>query len=107
MTSWYDRSVTLADNKSFSAGGTATADVSGIRSPTVLVTPDSIGGTDDTLTIRAKTSLSNGAYRIDQRTVSATDGSDDYTVDVPQCETVEIESANGETHTAEVRENHG
>jgi hypothetical protein len=105
VTSWYERHTTLADSASLDAGSPATADVSGYRSPTVLVTPESIGGTDDTVTIRAVGAA--GTYRIDQRTVSSTDGSDDYTVGVPQCETVEFESSNGDTYSAEVRETHG
>jgi len=105
VSSWYERAVTLANNKSFSASETVEAGVSGYRSPTVLVSPDTISGTDDTLTIEAVGAAST--YQIDSTTVSSVDGTDDYTVDIPQCETVKLTSANGETHSAEVRENHG
>ena len=106
MSSWYERSLALVDSASLDAGVAVTADVQGWRSPTVLVTLEDLeGGADDTVTVRAVGDV--GTYRIDERTVSATDGSDDYVVDVPQCETVELESSNGVTYSAEVRENHG
>lgn len=105
MPAWYARSATLADSAALDAGSPVTADISGYRSPTVLVSPEAFGGTDDTVTIRVVGAA--GTYRIDQRTVSSTDGSGDYTVDIPQADTVELESANGDTYNAEVRENHG
>ena len=106
MPSWYERSATLVDSASLNAASAVAADVEGWRSPTVLVTPEDLeGNLDVTVTIRAVGDI--GTYRIDERTVSATDGSDDYTVDVPRCEAVELESSNSVTCSAEVRENHG
>lgn len=105
MTSWYGRAETLADSDSLTAGQAVTASIDGYRSPTVLVAPESIAGSDDDVTIRVVGEAAT--YRVDQRTVSSTDGSDDYTVDVPTGDSVEVESSNGDTYSAEVRENHG
>ena len=106
MSSWHQRSSSLIDSASLDAGSAVTADVEEWRSPTVLVTPEDLeGGVEDTVTVRAVGDV--GTYRIDERTISTTDGSDDYTIDVPQCETTEFESSNGVTYSAEVRENHG
>lgn len=103
MTSWYERSATLADSESLTSGTPKTADVSGYRSPTVLVSLEDLeGAADDDATIRAVGAAST--YQIDTRTLSSTQ---DYTVDVPQCETIEFESSGGVTYSAEVRENHG
>jgi len=106
MPAWYERAQTLADSASLDAGSAVTADISGYRSPTVLVALEDLeGSTDDTATIRVVGDA--GTYRIDERTISAIGGSDDYTIDIPQCETVEFESSNGVTYSVEVRENHG
>lgn len=103
MDAW-DAVEVLADSESLDAGTAVTADISELTGPTVLVTLEDLeGSADDTVTIRVVGEAAT--YQIDQRTISSTDGSDDYTVDVPQADTVELESSNGVTYSAEVRAN--
>lgn len=67
---------------------------------TILVRPDAIAGTDDTVTVSVD---ANGhAYQVDERTVTAVDGSDDYSLELPDAETVTVETANGETFTIDL-----
>jgi len=99
-----DASTVLADSKTFNAGETALALIDGYHTPAVCVTLDGLDGSaDDTVTIEIVGDA--GTYRVDQRTISATDGSDDYIVDVPQVDEVTLTSANGTTISAEVRNN--
>lgn len=101
MDAW-DAVRVLADSESLTAGSAVTADISELTNPTVLVTLEDLEGeADDTVTIRVQGEAAT--YQVDERTISATDGSDDYTVDVPHGDTLEFESANGVTYSAEVR----
>lgn len=103
MESW-DAVAVLADSASLDAATAVTADISEFTNPTVLVTLEGLeGNADDTVTVRVVGDAAT--YRIDERTVSSTDGSDDYTLDLPQADEVEFESSNGVTYSAEVRAN--
>lgn len=98
MSRWNDHA-TVADSLTFTAGTPETADISELRDPVALVNLESLGGNaDDTITIRVVGAAAT--YDVDSRTLSAT-GS--YSVDIPQAGSVEVESANGTTISAEVR----
>ena len=94
-------SATLADSKTFSAGESASAPVEKFHTPAVCVAVENLeGNADDTVTVEIVGDV--GTYEIDSRTLSAT-GS--YVVDVPQCDQVQVTSANGTTISAEARNN--
>lgn len=100
MPSWYD-SATIADNKTFSGGGTASADIEEFHTPAICVSLDDLDGeTDDTITVEIVGDV--GTYEVDERTLSST-GS--YIVEAPQADTVELTSANGTKISAEARNN--
>lgn len=103
MPAW-NETATLADSKSLTAGTAVSALVEKFRAPVICVALEDLeGNADDTVTIEFVGAA--GTYQADQRTLSATDGSDDYTVDVPQCEQIKLTSSNGVTYSAEVRAN--
>ncbi|MEA5387120.1 hypothetical protein VB779_08665 [Haloarculaceae archaeon H-GB11] len=103
MPKWYESAV-LADSKTFNAGETVSANVQQYHTPAVCVTLEGLDGSaDDTISIEIVGDA--GTYRVDQRTVSATDGSDDYVLDIPQADTVKLTSANGTVISAEARNN--
>lgn len=100
MTAW-DKSVVIANSESLTAGTPVSVDVADLRSPEVLVALEDLeGAADDTVTIRVVGDA--GSYEVDERTLSAT-GS--YIVEAPQAESLEFESANGVTYSAETRAN--
>lgn len=100
MPAWYESDV-IADSESLTAGTAVSASVSQYRSPTVCVALEDLeGSADDTVTVEFTGSA--GTYVADERTLS---GTDSFTVEVPQCESVSITSSNGVTYSAEVRSN--
>jgi len=91
----------LADSESLTAGAAVSALVSRFHTPAVCVALEDLeGNADDTITIEIVGDA--GTYEVDSRTLSAT-GS--YIVDVPQCDEVQLTSANGTTISAEARNN--
>lgn len=100
MRQW-DSVATLADSESLEASTAVTADISGFTSPTVLVELENLEESgDDDATIRVVGAV--GTYTIDERTLTEAGG---YQVDIPQADSVEFESSNGVTYSAEVRAN--
>ena len=100
MPTWHD-SVAIADSKTFNAGESASALVEKFHTPAVCVAVENLeGNADDTITVEIVGDV--GTYEVDSRTLSATGG---YVVDVPQCEQVQVTSANGSTISAEARNN--
>lgn len=98
MKSWNDAAV-LADSESLTAGTPATADITDFTNPVVLVELEDLeAAADDTATVRVVGEA--GTYTVDERTLSALGG---YHVDIPQGASVELESSNGVTYSAEVR----
>jgi hypothetical protein len=101
MGTVWDATVVIADSESLTGGTAVTADVSALRTPAVLVQLEDLeGNAGDTVTLRVVGDVVT--HTVDERTLSST-GS--YRVDVPQCESVELESANGVTYAAEARSN--
>lgn len=99
----YDDATVVADSTSLTAGSavSAGAPVDGYHTPVVLVKLEDLeGNADDTLTIEAVGAAAT--YQIDQRTLSSAQS---YTVDLPQCEDVQVTSSNGVTYSIEVRNN--
>lgn len=100
MPPWYDHA-TIADSATFTGGEAKTADISEFHTPAICVALENLeGNADDTLTIEIVGDA--GTYEVDSRTLSST-GS--YIVDVPQADTVRLNSANGTTISAEARNN--
>ena len=103
MPAWYAAAV-LADSKSLTAGEAVTvdfADGSGYHTPVVCVALEDLeGNADDTLTIEFDGAAAT--YEADSRTLSETQT---YTVDLPQCDGVQVTSSNGCTYSIEVRNN--
>jgi hypothetical protein len=101
---WYG-SVTLADSESLTAGQpvehTYSTDGDRHHTPVVCIALEDLEGNgDDTVTVRFEGAAAT--YVADQRTLSEV-GS--YTVDIPQCEAVQVTSSNGVTYSIEVRNN--
>lgn len=100
MTAWNDSTV-LADSESLTGGTAVTATGLEYHTPVVCVALEDLeGNTDDTVTVEFDGAAAT--YEADSRTLSAT-GS--YTVDLPQCEGVQVTSSNGVTYSIEVRNN--
>ncbi len=100
MTRW-NSAVVVADSTSQTAGDPSTADIAGLRNPTVCVSLEDLeGSADDTATIEFEGDA--GWYRADERTLSATES---YTVAIPQASQVRFTSSNGVTYSVEVRAN--
>lgn len=100
MVAWDDATV-LADSQTFTAGDSESALVEDYHSPAVCVALENLeGNADDTITIEITGAA--GTYQVDSRTLGST-GS--YVVDVPQCKSVSVTSANGSTISSEVRNN--
>lgn len=100
MPAWYDSTV-IADSATFNAGETQSANAEQYHTPAVCVNLESLeGNADDTITVEFVGDAAT--YEADSRTLS---GTGSYVVDVPQCDQVEVTSANGSTISAEVRNN--
>ena len=90
----------IADNRGFGSGETASADVLGLHTPAVCIEADPGALTDDTITVEIVGAV--GTYTVDERTISS---AEDYIVDIPQAEQVQVTSSGGSTITAEARNN--
>lgn len=103
MQSW-DAVEVLADSQSLTAGDPVSADISEFTNPTVLVTLEDLeASTDDTVTVRVAGEAAK--YPVEERTLSGIGANGTFTVDVPQADSIELESSNGVTYSAEVRAN--
>lgn len=100
MTRWYDSTV-LADSESLTAGEPVLVDGVGYHTPVVCVALEDLeGSADDTVTIEFDGAAAT--YEADERTLSDLTS---YTVDLPQCDGVQVTSSNGCTYSIEVRNN--
>jgi hypothetical protein len=96
----YDDAIVIADSVSLTAGEPTSASVDGLPQSTILATLEDLeGAADDTITVRGTGAA--GTYRLDQQTLSNV--GEGVVVDAPNLDTVEIESSNGVTYSAEVR----
>lgn len=103
MKSW-DEVAVLADSDSLTAGEPVSADITEFTNPTVLVTLEDLeGATDDTATVRVAGEAAT--YPVEQQTLGGTGADGTFAVDVPQADSIELESGNGVTYSAEVRAN--
>lgn len=102
MPPWHASAV-LADSESLTAGEAVVFDFAGAgyHTPVVCVALEDLeGNADDTLTIEFDGAA--GTYEADSRTLSEAQS---YTVDLPQCEGVQVTSSNGCTYSIELRNN--
>ena len=102
MSSWDDETI-IADSESLTAGNAtaAGAPVDDYHTPVVCVSLEDLeGNADDTVTIEFDGVAAT--YEADSRTLSSPQT---YTVDLPQCEDVQVTSTNGVTYSIEVRNN--
>ncbi|MUV59982.1 hypothetical protein [Halobacterium sp. CBA1126] len=102
MPPWHASAV-LADSKSLTAGEAVgwTFPGAGYHTPVVCINLEDLeGNTDDTLTVAFDGDAAT--YEEDSRTLSEVQS---YTVDLPQCEGVQVTSSNGCTYSVEVRNN--
>ena len=98
MPRWND-SVVLTDSASLAAGTPVSADTADMRNPTVLVALEDLeGAADDTVTVSVVGDAAT--YEAESRTLGSTGA---YIIDVPQGDSIELESSNGVTYSAEVR----
>jgi hypothetical protein len=97
---WHASSV-LADSESLTAGEPVALDGVEYHTPVVCVALEDLeGNADDTLTVEFEGAAAT--YEADERTLSELQS---YTVDLPQCEGVQVTSSNGCTYSLEVRNN--
>jgi len=100
VPAWYASSV-LANSESLTAGEAVVLDGVEYHTPVVCIALEDLeGNTDDTLTVEFDGAAAT--YEEDSRTLSETQS---YTVELPQCEGVQVTSSNGCTYSVEVRNN--
>ena len=77
-----------------------TFDLAPVDDAQLLVKPEVISGADDTVNVSA--TVNGTDHQLDSTTVSAVDGSDDYSLALPDVKSIKIETANDERFTMDV-----
>lgn len=98
----YTNSTVIANNEALAAGGSISANIPDVRSPTVAVHLDALGAlADDTISVYIRGDA--GEYLVHQETNSAAGVSSVF--DIPPCHEVRLESSDGATYSAEAFQN--